>query len=90
MACEILAGAPARGRPADARRRLYSHRAWPAAPPLGMDGPPAARGDAVSQPSDLLEQFEEFYRGSRDSEALDAKTKALIGIAVVLTGNCQP
>lgn len=38
----------------------------------------------------LLEQFEQFYGGSRDSGALDPKTKALIGLAVVLTGNCQP
>jgi len=44
----------------------------------------------VSEPSELLEQFEEFYAGSRDSEILDPKTKALIGLAVVLVGNCQP
>ncbi len=44
----------------------------------------------MSEPSELLEQFEAFYAGSRDSEVLDPKTKALIGIAVVLTGNCQP
>ncbi len=40
--------------------------------------------------SEALERFESFYNASRDSEALDAKTKALIGIAVVLVGNCQP
>ncbi|MCC6179212.1 MAG: carboxymuconolactone decarboxylase family protein [Chloroflexi bacterium] len=40
--------------------------------------------------SDLLDQFEQFYAGSRDNDALDPKTKALIGLAVVLTGNCQP
>jgi alkylhydroperoxidase/carboxymuconolactone decarboxylase family protein YurZ len=39
---------------------------------------------------DLFEQFERFYAGSRDNAALDPKTKALIGLAVVLTGNCQP
>ncbi len=44
----------------------------------------------MSQPSELLEQFEQFYAGSRDSEVLDPKTKALIGLAVVLTDNCQP
>ena len=44
----------------------------------------------MSEPSELLEQFEQFYAGSRDSEILDPKTKALIGLAVVLTGNCQP
>jgi alkylhydroperoxidase/carboxymuconolactone decarboxylase family protein YurZ len=38
----------------------------------------------------LIDQFEDFYNGSRDNQALDAKTKALIGLAVVLTGNCQP
>ena len=44
----------------------------------------------MSGPSELIEQFEQFYAGSRDSEILDLKTKALIGLAVVLTGNCQP
>ena len=44
----------------------------------------------MSEPSELLEQFEQFYAGSRDTEALDPKTKALIGLVVVLTGNCQP
>jgi hypothetical protein len=38
----------------------------------------------------LIDQFERFYNGSRDNPALDPKTKALIGLAVVLTGNCQP
>ena len=38
----------------------------------------------------LIDQFEHFYNGSRDNSALDSKTKALIGLAVVLTGNCQP
>lgn len=38
----------------------------------------------------LFEEFEQWYNASRDSEALDPKTKALIGLAVVLTGNCEP
>lgn len=38
----------------------------------------------------LIDQFERFYAGSRDNEALDGKTKSLIGLSVVLTGNCQP
>jgi alkylhydroperoxidase/carboxymuconolactone decarboxylase family protein YurZ len=38
----------------------------------------------------LIDQFERFYNGSRDNPALDDKTRALIGLAVVLTGNCQP
>ena len=38
----------------------------------------------------LFEEFERFYARSRDSAALDGKTKALIGLAVVLTGNCEP
>lgn len=38
----------------------------------------------------LFDQFEQWYANSRDTDALDAKTKALIGLAVVLTGNCQP
>ena len=38
----------------------------------------------------LIDQFERFYSGSRDNPALDPKTKALIGLSVVLTGNCQP
>jgi hypothetical protein len=38
----------------------------------------------------LAQQFERFYNRSRDNDALDGKTKALIGLAVVLTGNCQP
>ena len=38
----------------------------------------------------LIDRFEAFYNGSRDNQALDDKTKALIGLAVVLTGNCQP
>ena len=44
----------------------------------------------MAAPDELLEQFERFYAGSRDAEALDARTKALIGLAVVLTGNCEP
>ena len=44
----------------------------------------------MSEPSELLERFEQFYAGSRDTDILDPKTKALIGLAVVLTGNCQP
>jgi hypothetical protein len=39
---------------------------------------------------ELFEQFERFYAGSRDNAALDPKTKALVGLAVVLTGNCEP
>ena len=38
----------------------------------------------------LIRQFDRFYQAGRDNPALDAKTKALIGLAVVLTGNCQP
>jgi hypothetical protein len=38
----------------------------------------------------LIDRFERFYNGARDHPALDGKTKALIGLAVVLTGNCQP
>jgi hypothetical protein len=38
----------------------------------------------------LIDQFERFYNGSRDNAALDRKTKSLIGLAVVLTGNCEP
>jgi hypothetical protein len=38
----------------------------------------------------LFDQFEQWYTNSRDTDALDGKTKALIGLAVVLTGNCQP
>jgi alkylhydroperoxidase/carboxymuconolactone decarboxylase family protein YurZ len=44
----------------------------------------------VDEHESLFEQFEQFYNGSRDNGALDGKTKALIGLAVVLTGNCQP
>lgn len=44
----------------------------------------------MEEHQELLEQFEQFYAGSRDNEALDPKTKALIGLAVVLTGNCHP
>lgn len=40
--------------------------------------------------NEATELFERFYNAARDSDALDAKTKALIGIAVALTGNCQP
>jgi len=43
----------------------------------------------ADQPT-LAEEFEEWYAHSRDSDALDPKTKALIGLAVVMTGNCQP
>ena len=38
----------------------------------------------------LFDQFEQWYANSRDDGALDPKTKALVGLAVVLTGNCQP
>ncbi len=38
----------------------------------------------------LFEEFEQWYNASRDNEALDPKTKALIGLAVVLTANCEP
>ena len=44
----------------------------------------------MDEHEELFEQFERFYAGSRDNAALDPKTKALIGLAVVLTGNCQP
>ena len=44
----------------------------------------------MTEHEELTEQFEQFYAGSRDSNALDSRTKALIGLAVVLTGNCQP
>ncbi len=39
---------------------------------------------------ELFEEFEQFYAHSRDDDVLDPKTKALIGLAVVLTGNCEP
>jgi len=38
----------------------------------------------------VFEQFEAWYARCRDNDALDPKTKALIGLAVVLTDNCQP
>ncbi len=38
----------------------------------------------------LFDQFEQWYFEMSDKTALDGKTKALIGSAVVLTGNCQP
>ena len=38
----------------------------------------------------VFDTFEEWYAACRDNDALDAKTKALIGLAVVLTDNCQP
>lgn len=38
----------------------------------------------------LSEEFEAWYARCRDNDALDVKTKALIGLAVVLTDNCQP
>jgi AhpD family alkylhydroperoxidase len=38
----------------------------------------------------LFDQFEQWYANCRDNDALDHKTKALIGIAVVLIGNCEP
>lgn len=44
----------------------------------------------MTEHEDLTAQFERFYACSRDSDALDSRTKALIGLAVVLTGNCQP
>ncbi len=44
----------------------------------------------MAEHEELSAQFERFYAGSRDAEALDVKTKALIGLAVVLTGNCEP
>ena len=59
---------------------------------------PCSRGEATSgephvsdhEHESLIEQFERFYNGSRGNAVLDGKTKALIGLAVVLTGNCQP
>ena len=44
----------------------------------------------MTEQETILDQFERFYASSRDADALDPKTKALIGIAVVLTGNCEP
>lgn len=41
------------------------------------------------QPS-VFDEFEEWYAHCRDNDALDPKTKALIGLAVVITGNCEP
>jgi hypothetical protein len=38
----------------------------------------------------VFDEFEEWYAHCRDNDALDAKTKALIGLAVVITGNCEP
>ena len=52
-------------------------------------GEPGAEAHMADDPS-LFDQFEQWYANSRDTEALDGKTKALIGLAVVLTGNCQP
>src|SRR5690349_11684857 len=47
-------------------------------------------GCRMADDPSLFDQFEQWYANSRDTEALDPKTKALIGLAVVLTGNCQP
>jgi hypothetical protein len=44
----------------------------------------------MSDNQELFDQFEQWYGGARDNDALDGKTKALIGLAVVLTGNCEP
>jgi hypothetical protein len=57
------------------RRRLPIHRPREA---TMADGP------------NLFEEFEAWYARCRDNDVLDAKTKALIGLAVVLTDNCQP
>lgn len=44
----------------------------------------------MDAPENVLDEFEQWYAHSRDNEALDPKTKALIGLAVVITGNCEP
>ena len=38
----------------------------------------------------VFDEFESWYAHCRDNDALDDKTKALIGLAVVVTGNCEP
>jgi alkylhydroperoxidase/carboxymuconolactone decarboxylase family protein YurZ len=38
----------------------------------------------------VFDEFEDWYAHCRDNGALDEKTKALIGLAVVITGNCEP
>jgi AhpD family alkylhydroperoxidase len=47
-------------------------------------------GCRMADSPSLFDQFEQWYANCRDNEALDHKTKALIGIAVVLIGNCEP
>ena len=69
-----------------AHRRLAASLGYHLA---GTDAP-GPREDTMTEHEELTEQFERFYAGSRDSDALDSRTKALIGLAVVLTGNCQP
>ena len=44
----------------------------------------------MDNPANVFDEFEEWYANCRDNDALDAKTKALIGLAVVITGNCEP
>lgn len=46
--------------------------------------------DTHPHETELVNEFEEWYAHSRDNDTLDHKTKALIGIAVVLVGNCEP
>ena len=69
-----------------ARRRLAASLGYH----LASTDAPGAQEDTMTEHEELTEQFERFYAGSRDSNALDSRTKALIGLAVVLTGNCQP
>lgn len=40
--------------------------------------------------ADVFDEFEQWYAHCRDNDALDGKTKALIGLAVVITDNCEP
>ena len=44
----------------------------------------------MDNPTNVFDEFEEWYAHCRDNDALDAKTKALLGLAVVITGNCEP
>ena len=44
----------------------------------------------MDETGNVFDEFKEWYAHCRDNDALDAKTKALIGLAVVITGNCEP
>jgi alkylhydroperoxidase/carboxymuconolactone decarboxylase family protein YurZ len=44
----------------------------------------------MDETQNVFDEFEAWYAHCRDSDALDPKTKALIGLAVVITGNCEP